>query len=65
MAGMTADADLGALLSATLAAANPAAAIANGPAPDAIAVLKEVANARSEEAADLIKAWLETSEDAA
>ncbi|MEZ5981161.1 MAG: flagellar basal-body MS-ring/collar protein FliF [Parvularculaceae bacterium] len=50
---------------ATLAAANPAAAIANGPAPDAIAVLKEVANARSEEAADLIKAWLETSEDAA
>lgn len=33
--------------------------------PDAIAALKEIANTRSDEAANLIKSWLETSEDAA
>lgn len=41
------------------------AAIASSHSPDAIAALKEVAATRSDEAASLIKSWLETTEDAA
>lgn len=59
-------------LPAQLAAANLAAveggatpALAAGQSPDAIATLKEVAASRSDDAATLIKSWLETTEDAA
>lgn len=59
-------------LPAQLAAANMAAidggetpALSSAQTPDAVAALKEVATTRSDEAASLIKSWLETTENAA
>lgn len=61
--------DLPAQLASTPASPESAASeqptVAPPQSPDAITALKEVASTHSDEAANLIKSWLETSEDAA